>query len=52
VGRHNQTPHSLAHQERPLMKKEVTPINAKGLIKKDLDEKRGNPNKRKGAHQK
>jgi hypothetical protein len=34
------------------MKKEVTPINAKGLVKKDLDEKRGNPNKRKGAHQK
>jgi hypothetical protein len=33
------------------MKKEATPKNAKGLIKKTFDEKRGNPKKRKVAHQ-
>jgi hypothetical protein len=34
------------------MKKKVTPKNAKRLIKKTPDEKRGNPKKRKGFHQK
>jgi hypothetical protein len=34
------------------MKKEATPRNTKGLIKKTSDEKRGNPKKRKGAHKK
>jgi hypothetical protein len=52
VGCHNHTPHPLAHQKIPPIIKEVTPINAKGLIKKDLGEKRGNPNKRKRARQK
>jgi hypothetical protein len=34
------------------MKKEATPANAKGLIKKTSDEKRGSPTKCKGVHQK
>jgi hypothetical protein len=34
------------------MKREATPINTKGLDKKFSNEKRGNPNKRKGPHQK
>jgi hypothetical protein len=34
------------------MKKEATLKNVKGLIKKISNEKRGNPKKRKGAHQK
>jgi hypothetical protein len=34
------------------MKKEATPKNAKGLIKKTFDEKSGNPKKCKGACQK
>jgi hypothetical protein len=34
------------------MKKEAIPKNAKGLIKKTSDEKRGNPKKHKGAHKK
>jgi hypothetical protein len=37
---------------RPPMKKEVTPKNAKGLIKKTSDEKRGNPKKCKRARSK
>jgi hypothetical protein len=31
------------------MKKEATPRNAKGLIRKTSDEKRGNPKKRKAG---
>jgi hypothetical protein len=31
------------------MKKEATPKNAMGLVQKTSDEKRGNPEKRKGA---
>jgi hypothetical protein len=31
--------------KRPPIKKEPTPKNAKGLIKKTFDEKRGNPKK-------
>jgi hypothetical protein len=34
--------------KRPLMKKEATQKNAKGLIKKTSDEKRGNPETAKG----
>jgi hypothetical protein len=34
------------------MEKEPTPKNAKGLIQKTSDEKRGNPKKCKGAHSK
>jgi hypothetical protein len=34
------------------MKNEATPTNAKGLIKTTSDEKRGNPNKHRGVHQK
>jgi hypothetical protein len=34
------------------MKKVVTPKNAKGLIQKTSDEKRGNPEKHKGIHPK
>jgi hypothetical protein len=34
------------------MKKEATPKNAKGLIKKTFDEKSGNPKKCKGTRQK
>jgi hypothetical protein len=34
------------------MKNEATPTNAKGLIKTTSDEKRDNPNKRRGVHQK
>jgi hypothetical protein len=34
------------------MKKEATPRNAKGLVKKTSDEKRANPEKHKGAHSK
>jgi hypothetical protein len=34
------------------MKKEATSENAKGLIQKTSDEKRGNPERHKGAHSK
>jgi hypothetical protein len=34
------------------MNKEATPKNAKGLITKTFDEKRGNPKKCKGAYHK
>jgi hypothetical protein len=36
--------------KRSLMKKEATPKNTKELIQKTSDEKRGNPEKCKGAH--
>jgi hypothetical protein len=45
-----QTPHSLAHSKRPPMKKEATLKNAKGLVQKAYDDKRGNHKKRKFAH--
>jgi hypothetical protein len=47
-----QTPHSLAHSKRPPMKKEATLKNAKGLVQKAYDDKRGNHKKRKFAHSK
>jgi hypothetical protein len=35
--------------KRPPIKKEATPRNAKGLIRKTSDEKSGNPKKRKAG---
>jgi hypothetical protein len=37
-----------AHQKRPPVKKEATPKNTKGLIKKLSNEKSGNPKNAKG----
>jgi hypothetical protein len=45
-------PSFIGSPKRPLMKKEVTPKNAKGLTQNTFNEKRGNPEKRKGAHPK
>jgi hypothetical protein len=42
----------IGSSKRPPMKKEATAGNTKGLIKKTSNEKRGNPKKRIGAHQK
>jgi hypothetical protein len=38
--------------KRPPMKKEATLKNVKGIIQKTSEEKRGNPEKRKGAYSK
>jgi hypothetical protein len=38
--------------KRPPKKKEATRKNKKGLIQKTSDEKRGKPEKHKGAHSK
>jgi hypothetical protein len=43
-------PSFIGSLERPPMKNEATPKNAKGLIGKTSDERRGNHKKRKGAH--
>jgi hypothetical protein len=45
-------PSFIGSFKRHPMKKVATPKNAKGLIQKTFDEKRGNTKKHKGAHSK
>jgi hypothetical protein len=45
-------PSFIGSTKRPLMKKEATLKNAKGLVQRASDEKRGKMKKRKGSHSK